>query len=194
LEKNLRKAKEATTAATLRARTAQVVRQGRIAQGGNSSPTFKPVVGTTNEWATPPHLTTSSATCNIPDHNPYEVRKMVLSILQEFDPNKVGKIDVIMERFKGREAYLLEKMTQRYLLDDASMMSKSVWTNLTLESMNMDGSLKSAIGNKSSPYKNGSTSKLRTPSDSSTKASKSDSAKRSEAALARHMERMKVRT
>lgn len=202
LENNLRKAKEATTAATLRARTAQVVRHGRAAHGdlasspSASSPSLRPLSTLANGYFTPPHPSSvSHITTGVDYTNPAEVRKMVLSMLQENDPSKVGKIDMIMERFKGRESYLLEKMTQRYLVDDESMMSKSVWTTTpTIDSVNGDDSFKSRSVEKSSPRVPGSTAKSRAPSDSSSKSSKTDSAKRSEAALARHLERMKVRT
>lgn len=118
---------------------------------------------------------------------------MVLSMLQEYDPSKVGKIDMIMERFKGREPYLLEKMTERYLLDDGSIMSKSVWTSTGFNSINGDDSFKIRSVEKYTPQAHDSNAKLRTPSDTSVKSSKTDSAKRSEAALARHLERMRVK-
>jgi len=190
LESNLRKAKEATTAATLRARTAQVVRHGRAAPS-TLIPSSRPLSTLANGYSTPPHVSSVSLAANTVEYtNPTEIRKMVLSMLQEYDPSKVGKIDLIMERFKGRESYLLEKMTQRYLVDDESMMSKSVWTTPSFNSVNGDDSFRSRSAEKCSPH----TNKLRTPSDTSTKSSKAESAKRSEAALARHLERMRVRT
>jgi hypothetical protein len=38
----------------------------------------------------------------------------VLALLEKHDQAKVNRIDIIMEKFKGKESLLLEKMTQRY--------------------------------------------------------------------------------
>ena len=43
-----------------------------------------------------------------------EVRAQVLELLKKHDAIKVDRIDIIMDKFKGRETVLLEKMTQRY--------------------------------------------------------------------------------
>ena len=42
------------------------------------------------------------------------VRYRVLRMLEEYDPAKVEKIDVVMTKFEGREKELLKKMTARY--------------------------------------------------------------------------------
>lgn len=42
------------------------------------------------------------------------IRFRVLKMLQEHDPTKVAKIDVVMAKFEGRETELLEKMIARY--------------------------------------------------------------------------------
>ena len=38
----------------------------------------------------------------------------MLDLLEKYDKGKVSRIDIIMEKFKGKESLLLEKMTQRY--------------------------------------------------------------------------------
>jgi kinesin family member C2/C3 len=43
-----------------------------------------------------------------------KIRSQVLLLLEKHDRSKVDRIDIIMEKFKGKEALLLEKMTQRY--------------------------------------------------------------------------------
>lgn len=43
-----------------------------------------------------------------------EIREKVLVLLEKYDETKVGRIDIIMEKFKGKEDLLLEKMIQRY--------------------------------------------------------------------------------
>lgn len=42
------------------------------------------------------------------------IRFLVLKMLQEHDPKKADKIDVVMNKFKGREQELLDKMVDRY--------------------------------------------------------------------------------
>lgn len=58
------------------------------------------------------------------DINPDEARSKVLTMLKDHDPSKVDKIDAIMERFKGREAFLLVKMAARYDSDNVSHSSQ----------------------------------------------------------------------
>ncbi len=43
-----------------------------------------------------------------------QIRFRVLKMLQEHDPTKVAKIDILMAKFEGRETELLEKMIARY--------------------------------------------------------------------------------
>ena len=88
------------------------------------------------------------------DVDPIEARERVLVMLKNHDPKKVDKIDAIMDRFKGREGFLLMKMASRYEGNDTTAIS---------------------------------------PTASGSVASKSGGAalKRSEMAMARHMERMR---
>jgi hypothetical protein len=51
------------------------------------------------------------------------IRSQVLTLLQKHDEGKVDRIDIIMEKFKGKEALLLEKMTQRYESESARSTS-----------------------------------------------------------------------
>jgi HAMP domain-containing protein len=48
------------------------------------------------------------------DKDVSEIRSQVLQLLEKYDKAKVDRIDIIMEKFKGKEVLLLEKMTQRY--------------------------------------------------------------------------------
>ena len=48
------------------------------------------------------------------EHDITEIRSQVLSLLEKHDKSKVNRIDIIMEKFKGKEHLLLQKMTQRY--------------------------------------------------------------------------------
>ncbi len=140
LKSDLRKAKDASSAANLRARKAQMLqsRHSNAAQKGSNL-----VQPTRRSDSTSPTKTV----------DPSEARAKVLAMLKEHDPSKVDKIDAIMERFKGREAFLLVKMSARYESDNNSQASS---------------------GQRS---RGGGASQ-----------------KRSEMALARHMERMRSRS
>ena len=53
-----------------------------------------------------------------------QIREKVLALLEKHDKGKVDRIDIIMDKFKGKEVLLLEKMTQRY--EGAAAPSPSV--------------------------------------------------------------------
>merc|ERR1712127_175675 len=64
-------------------------------------------------------------------NNVARIRYRVLKILQEHDPAKVDKIDVVMAKFEGRETELLEKMMARYhegCKDDSKSAASSAET------------------------------------------------------------------
>jgi hypothetical protein len=98
---DLRRAKDASSAATLRARTAQLVNNRN---GGSSRPPA----------ARSPTPSTPAAAAAAPAADPAKVREEVLALLEKYDKAKADRIDIIMEKFKGKENLLLEKMTQRY--------------------------------------------------------------------------------
>merc|ERR1712165_661984 len=145
LKGDLRKAKDASSAANLRARKAQMFqsRHSNVAPKGTNivKPSRRGVVSGT------------------PSKNvdPEEARQKVLAMLKEHDPSKVDKIDAMMERFKGREAFLLVKMSARYESETSSQNTSS--------------------SQKSASNRSGAAGQ-----------------KRSEMALARHMERMRSRS
>jgi kinesin family member C2/C3 len=108
----LRTAKEASSAANLRARKAQVL--GSRARPTNGSVASKsvassPSVGTNTSGSSGASVSSTVATEDIA-----EIRSQVLALLEKHDKGKVNRIDIIMDKFKGKEALLLEKMTQRY--------------------------------------------------------------------------------
>merc|ERR1711957_1024709 len=84
LAKRMREAKDASSAATLRARKAQMLQ--------TRTSLIKPTMFSPK-----------------PSKDATEVRAKILEMLQEYDHDKVDKLDVIMERFKGRESLLLDK-------------------------------------------------------------------------------------
>lgn len=47
-------------------------------------------------------------------HGVARIRYRVLKLLEEYEPAKVEKIDIVMAKFEGREKDLLEKMIARY--------------------------------------------------------------------------------
>ena len=133
--KQLRQASSDTAAAALRSRREQVLSARKPA----TRPTYKPSPATSAARATP--LTTagtartqatssrgassiasapsvengaSQASSAEPSAEIVEIRQKVLALLEKHDKGKADRIDIIMEKFKGKEALLLEKMTQRY--------------------------------------------------------------------------------
>jgi hypothetical protein len=64
-------------------------------------------------------------TTNIKNVDPSEAREKVLAMLKAHDPKKIDKIDAIMERFKGREGFLLVKMASRYESNNGDTASSS---------------------------------------------------------------------
>jgi hypothetical protein len=101
--KKLRQERNATTATSVRARREQVL---------------KSRASTTPSSIPPPKTPSSAATAPAPGSTPTDeiekIRVQVLELLEKHDQSKVNRIDIIMEKFKGKEALLLEKMTQRY--------------------------------------------------------------------------------
>jgi len=69
----------------------------------------------------PPAETPKKEDEELPKDEGYnEIRSKVLALLEKYDKAKVSRIDIIMEKFTGKEELLLEKMTQRYEAEAAS--------------------------------------------------------------------------
>lgn len=117
LKSDLRKAKTASSAANLRARKAQVL-QSRT--GGVGVSTTDKATGIVK-----PTPRSEIDTANIKNVDPSEAREKVLAMLKAHDPKKIDKIDAIMERFKGREGFLLVKMASRYESNNGDTASSS---------------------------------------------------------------------
>ncbi len=122
----LRTAKEASSAANIRARKAQVLgarATPRPTPAPAPTPTKAPSSaskssssqsGASASTSTSASTVTSAATSTVASEDVSEIRGKVLELLEQYDKAKVNRIDIIMEKFKGKEALLLEKMTQRY--------------------------------------------------------------------------------
>ena len=119
----LRAAKEAASAANIRVRKAQVLsgRNPRPLASPAKTPSSKSSIassrsGVTNSSASIGTTTSgeSSVATSIVSEDVTAIRARVLELLEKHDKAKVNRIDIIMEKFKGKEALLLEKMTQRY--------------------------------------------------------------------------------
>jgi hypothetical protein len=80
----------------------------------NGSPSRPPRIPALSPTSAKPITTTTTKAAPPPTANPEEVREKVLALLEKYDKAKVDRIDIIMEKFKGKESLLLEKMTQRY--------------------------------------------------------------------------------
>jgi kinesin family protein C2/C3 len=125
--KELRAAKEAASASNLRARKAQVLgSRGGRAPAPAPSPAKPSTPSARSTRSTPSTAAagasgvsvassvTSVAASSIVSEDVSEIRAHVLELLEKHDKGKVNRIDIIMEKFKGKESLLLEKMTQRY--------------------------------------------------------------------------------
>jgi kinesin family protein C2/C3 len=102
LKSQLRSAKTASSAANLRARKAQMLQSRTPGAAGKASGIVKPTQRSDVD------------TEKMKNASPKEAREKVLAMLKIHDPKKVDKIDAIMDRFKGREGFLLVKMEARY--------------------------------------------------------------------------------
>lgn len=102
LKTDLRKAKTASSAANLRARKAQMLQSRTPGKAGKASGIVKPTKRSDVDIEKMKNI------------SPVEAREKVLAMLKAHDPKKVDKIDAIMDRFKGREGFLLVKMESRY--------------------------------------------------------------------------------
>jgi kinesin family protein C2/C3 len=128
--KEVRTAKEAASASNLRARKAQVL-GSRGDRSSAPSPAPSPVKPATpsakstrstsstpaagaSAAASAASSVTSVAASSMISEDVSEIRAQVLELLEKHDKGKVNRIDVIMDKFKGKESLLLEKMTQRY--------------------------------------------------------------------------------
>ncbi len=128
----LRTAKEAASAANIRARKAQVLgsRARPTTNGANNRTPSKPATSSASASSSA-NSTATSAASTVATAEVLKVRSEVLKLLDKYDKSKVNRIDIIMEKFKGKEHLLLEKMTQRYEsaaaggAEDTSGMSRS---------------------------------------------------------------------
>merc|ERR1712087_986190 len=111
----LRKAKEDLSAANLRARKAQVLgSRGRPTTNGAAKRTPSKPASSATSVSTSASSTATSVASSVATAEAKEIRAEVLKLLEKYDKSKVNRIDIIMEKFKGKEHLLLEKMTQRY--------------------------------------------------------------------------------
>jgi len=133
---DLRSAKDAASAANIRARKTQVfgaraeTRPAPVAAAATpakpSTPAKAPVARSGGSVATA--ASGSSATSgetSAASEDLSEIRGKVLALLEKYDKAKVNRIDIIMDKFKGKETLLLEKMTQRYEAGAASTASSA---------------------------------------------------------------------
>ena len=112
--KEARTAKDASSAANLRARKAQII--------GSRHSTPRAPISTNNVTpakaapasAGAANLTPGTKTTKAVVVDLASIRAEVLELLQKYDKDKLDRIDIIMEKFKGKEELLVDKMKQRY--------------------------------------------------------------------------------
>lgn len=107
----LRTAKEASSAANLRARKAQVL--GSRGRPAPARSTPQKTAGSASV-STATSSSGTSVASTVASEDVAEIRVKVLELLEKYDQGKVNRIDIIMDKFRGKEHLLLEKMTQRY--------------------------------------------------------------------------------
>jgi kinesin family protein C2/C3 len=108
-KKQLRSDRTNQAATAIRSRRDQVMHRNPppVRNGGVTSRSAPKTPMTPSSPAAPP---SAEAT----EQEVAAVREKVLGLLEKHDKGKVDRIDIIMEKFKGKEMLLLEKMTQRY--------------------------------------------------------------------------------
>jgi len=111
-QKETRDAKGASSAANLRIRKQEILSSRNtpakkvnrkiksLKTAAITATAFQPSVNTKNNNSAPVDVA--------------EVREQVLALLEKHDREKLGRIDVIMEKFAGKENLLVEKLRQRY--------------------------------------------------------------------------------
>ncbi|KAL7576298.1 hypothetical protein ACA910_018121 [Epithemia clementina (nom. ined.)] len=119
VKKQMRQDHNATAAAAVRSRRDQVLgaRSGAVANAPPPAATRPTAARATPESASSNNHNINSEPTDADDQaeaEAAEVRKKVLELLEKHDSGKVDRIDIIMDKFKGKESLLLEKMTQRY--------------------------------------------------------------------------------
>ncbi len=136
LRKDLRSVKEQLNEEKIRHRRSQVM-QSRIpapstgsrakkiskrqpVSAGALATVSRPVTRTVSAESAKSNGANNPARTNAPNssetqhYDEISAREMVLKLLKQHDPSKLGKIDAIMEKFSGREDELVDKMTSRY--------------------------------------------------------------------------------
>lgn len=105
----LRTAKEAASAANIRARKAQVLGSRASSRNVTNNRTAAKTPAAPSASSSNGAAASSADTAKVK-----QIRDEVIKLLEKYDKSKVNRIDIIMEKFKGKEHLLLEKMTQRY--------------------------------------------------------------------------------
>lgn len=118
-KKQLRSAQSNKAATAIRSRREQVMTRhppadsnGTAARPAPKAPAARPAAPAAAAPAPAPSSAASAAPSE--DTQVAEIRAQVLALLERHDKGKVDRIDIIMEKFSGKEVLLLEKMTQRY--------------------------------------------------------------------------------
>lgn len=119
---NLIQERNKNSASSVRTRRNEVL-SSRVRPHNGSIQTPSPI---SRPKATMPTTTTPTKDENGGDEeDTSEIRAKVLELLEKYDTAKVDRVDIIMEKFKGKEGLLLDKMRQRYEAGSATSTSTS---------------------------------------------------------------------
>jgi len=132
----LKVAKDASSAASVRLKKQQLLLTKQQPNNNHSTSSSRPSVTTkrstparktplraaTSSLSTTSSVTTAAAAANTTTTtndapvvvDVAEIRAQVLALLEKHDSEKVERLDIIMEKFRGKEGLLVDKMRQRY--------------------------------------------------------------------------------
>lgn len=130
-KQQLRSNRSNQSATAIRSRREQVMSRqppatsnGMAAGPAAKAPAAKSSVNPATTAAAPPSAPATTPPAPDESSSVADIRARVLDLLEKHDKGKVDRIDIIMEKFKGKESLLLEKMSQRY--EGAAAPSPSV--------------------------------------------------------------------
>lgn len=142
LKKDLRTVKEQLNTEKIRHRRSQVV-HSRIpaptaiststaaAYQNSSIPAPRSAITNGTKSTTAP----ASADSSTSETSVARIRSRVLKILQDNEPQKMSKIDVLMKKYSGREYELLEKMTAKYNKSTGKDSTDNISTTSTISTV-----------------------------------------------------------
>jgi kinesin family member C2/C3 len=111
---NLIQQRTKQSATSLRTRRSEVLGSRARSSPQNTSIQTPSPTSMPKEDVVSTSATNGSSNHHHEDDDVGEIRSKVLELLEKYDKAKVDRVDIIMDKFKGKECLLLDKMRQRY--------------------------------------------------------------------------------